>query len=138
MNRIFSGLLCFWLLISSNAALASDVACSYAGVFSTLAVDKATSDISGYEIIITVSPYGHEVIFTEAQGNFPIKPVVVDAKVNDGWISFEVTVDSKQLSVKARPTCSYLETNFSWSTGSTYTVSIPRTKSFWDNSKNHA
>lgn len=123
-----TGFLCVPSICSASPA------CSFAGVFSTLAMDKSTGDIAGYEIIITLSPEGHEAIFTEAQGGLPIKPIVTDTKIVDGWISFEVLIGRDTLMIKGKPTCEYLDTEFEWSTGSKYNVKIPRRKSFWDTS----
>lgn len=135
MKYLFVYLASAAFMLCSYPANAAGSACSYAGVYSNLTVDKTTGDMSGYEIIITISPYGHEAIFTQAQGNFPIKPIVADAIVKDGKISFEVTIDSRRVSVRAEPTCSYLKADIRWDNGATDTINIPRAKSFWDNSK---
>jgi hypothetical protein len=135
MNRGLIALLIGCLGLSYvSTANAAKPACSFPGVYSTLALDKKTGDISGDEIIITISPEGHEVIFTEAQGNFPIKPIVSDATVEKDWISFQIAIGTDTLKIKAKPSCKYLETHFEWSTGSSYVVNLPRTKSFWDTS----
>src|SRR5690348_5082064 len=96
-----------------QASLAAP-ACSFTGIYSNLAVDKGTGDISGYEITITLSPEGHEAIYTQAEGNFPIKPIVSDTEVLNEWITFQVVVGGKTLNVKAKPTCKYLEVHFEW------------------------
>lgn len=127
-------------LIVSLGALLSAVevsaapACSYTGIFSTLAYDDNTGDFGGDEIIVTQSPQGYEVIYTESEGNFPIKPIVVDAKVVDGWLSFEVTVGKDLLKVRGQPSCKSFNAEYEWSTGSKYSLTLPRKKSFWDTS----
>jgi hypothetical protein len=115
-------------------AQAANPACSFVGVFSNLAVGKETGDFSGDEIIITLSPQGHEAIYTNAQGNFPVKPVVADTVVKDGWISFSVVVYGHTVNVKAKPSCKYLDASFDWGDGAQYSVKLPKTRSFWDTS----
>lgn len=128
----------FLLALLSGAPQTSFAApaCSFTGIYSNLAVDKGTGDISGYEITITISPEGHEAIYTQAEGNFPIKPIVSDTKILNEWITFQVKVGKNTLNVKAKPTCKYLEAHFEWSTGSKYMLHLPRKKSFWDTSSN--
>lgn len=136
MNRTILYAIALFILLSlcfSSPSFGAP-ACSFVGVFSNLALDENTGDISGDEIIVTLSPQGHEAIFTEAQGGFPIKPIVADAKIVNGWITFKVNIDPYTVKVMGKPTCKYLYTTFEWSTGSKYSIKIPRTKSFWDTS----